>query len=268
MNKIQSFDEYKSLTEKAKLLPHRMSNCFFLPATVKSLIEQDRLSFQEIKNGIMLLESESGFYRCYYYLTPDIPSEVLKLDRPGVIEFVFQNSLSEKQREQIEILEKMGFVLGRESARISAPIPEKLPDRESTGEAEVSPALSGDLAECRNLFYSSFDPLYSYLPDDEELAEAIAGKKVLTVRADDKIAGALYYEIEKTVAAVRLLTVRPECQHRGLAQKLVTAYMRTASESAGSFSHWVNKSNDGAIMLYSKFGYAFDGRYANEYILK
>ncbi len=264
MDKLKSFEDYKEAVKRTRALPGVTSNCFWMPSVIKSLIAEGRLYLLESPAGCLLLQEEPTFYRGCYYLSDQQEPPQPVLDRPAVIEYVFQNALSPKQQAEIRRIEQMGFTLGRESGRMILPADQLAPG----GAAErVRMAEPGEEAVIGQLFSETFNPLYSYLPTRQELTEAIAAGRVYAVFSRNILCAALYAQVEKQCATIRLLAVSPSYRREGLGRQLVQFYHDSLASQVRTFAHWVDLHNTGAIHLYQMFGYSFDPRRANEYIL-
>ena len=264
MQLIETFEQYREIVSEGKQIPGVYSNCYFLPSAVRGMIDRGALYVQHIKNGILLLEREETFFRCYYYLSPDIVPEPVVLPMPAVVEFVFQNELTDAQCAQINCLGQMGFSLGRESARMSLPAEGAPIGDESPAEIAEKSDLTGVL----KLIEDHFDPLFAYICSEDELAEAIQNGRVFVIRRGAEPVAALHAECNKGVASIRHLVVSEDCRSMGYGRRLVWLYHKAFKEKARSFSHWLDRQNAAAVRLYTGLGYSFDGRYANEYILK
>lgn len=267
MDKILSYEQYRERLARARASGYRSSNCFFLPAAVREKIAAGSLFFLSVENGLLLLEEQESFYRCYYFLSPDQTPAPLRLDRPAVIEFPYQGELNPRQLGQLEQIRAMGFRLGRESALMHADAEELRTLSGGDGQSPAAPASLSDAAEILRLFRDCFDPRYSFLPDEEELAAAICDGRVLSIRMDGQLAAALHSGFEKNQASIRQVAAAPAFRGRGLGKAIVQAYHEHYRGSARSFQHWVDLHNLPAVSLYQSFGYTFSFRKANEYIL-
>ena len=70
MWKIESLAQYNQLIDRAEQQGFALTNCFFLPAAVQKKVEDGTLYGLEVGSGLLLLDDNGGFYRCYYYLSP------------------------------------------------------------------------------------------------------------------------------------------------------------------------------------------------------
>lgn len=182
----------------------------------------------------------------------------------GAEKDVYNETLFEKNIIQIEILKKMGFVLGRESSRMILPVTDDITAEISS---DIRIANAEDIPACKELFLQNFNPLFAFIPNDEEWESAIDQGGVFCIYDGDNLCGALFSQCNKSLAELRLLCVNPLYRRRGIAAKLVSAYHFTWKDQARQFAHWVDIKNENAISLYRQFGYDFDRRKANEYIL-
>lgn len=261
---IETFEQYKEYDQKGKNLSNRVTNCYFLPASIKKMIACQKLYVLEQKNMVLFLEKEPGFFRVYYYLSLFSEYDKLSLELPAVVEFVFNHELSDKQMSEIHQLEKLGFTLGRESGRMALD-PDSLSLTQTHSEAAA--AKPEDADAILRLLTENFNPLYAYIPTKKELLEAIHNGNVLVTYGKGIPIGVLFSETNKKTAVIRHLAVSKEYRSHGFAKQLVAAYHQKHVEHITSFSHWVDICNIPAIKLYQSFGYSFDGRKANEYVL-
>ena len=265
MIKFQNYEQYKDWVRQAKKQPGILTNCFFLPEAVKERIRRGCLFGEELPDGRALFEKEEGFYRFYYFLDPDGAPAPLKSDLPVVAELACGEELNESQKEQIRILEKMGFTLGRESIRMSLPA-EKCVLREPS--REVLRLSKNRTMECRKLFERCFDPLYAYLPNEEEWQKAVETGSVFVIVEEDQIRAALFSERRNNTAEIRLVCAEAPFRGKGYASSLVCAYHKAWIGGVKRFFQWLDASNGDAAALYRSFGYEFDRRKAMEYIIR
>ena len=266
MDRIRSAEQYGQIVEAAECRGYQLTNCFFLPSAVQQKAEAGTLFWREIRDGILLLDDNDGFYRCYYYLSASGRPERVTLDADAVIEFPFNGEMNDRQRFQVGMIEAMGFLLGRESGMMSAS-PDSAARDEGDPEAPCRAANKGDAAGILSLLKACFNPLFSFLPTKEALDAAIGEGRVLVVREDDRVLAALISSFEKRIASVNQIAVDPACRRRGYARALMGAYHRRYADRAVAFRHWVDMNNAPAVHMYRSLGYDFNLRRANEYVL-
>ncbi len=264
MNKFNDFEEYKQWASRAKENPGVVTNCFFLPTKVKDLISKGCLYGMTVSNGSILLEKAEGFYRCYYFLSPEMKAEKLSFDMPAVVEFVYNQNLTPEQEKQVGLLERMGFSLGRRSSKMTLAAENVLPEPVNL---KIRPAVYSDVEVCKNLFREHFNPLFSFLPDESQWEKALEEETVFCLYQGEVLQGALFSDINKNVAELRILCVNPDCRGQGIGKMLVSAFHQKYKDRVIQFAHWVDVDNKSAVALYEKVGYNFDRRKANEYVL-
>lgn len=267
MDKIVSYDQYRSITAEAKKNGWTLSNCFFLPQTAKEKAADDSLRRLTLDGGLLILDENEDFYRCYYFLSPALENQKIVLDKPAVIEFPFNSELREKQLFQISLIEKMGFHLGRESALMTAS-PNQVISTSIEPSDSVEFANAENLGQIDALFVGSFNPLYAFLPGKEELMEAINERRVMVARDQGAVVAALHCGFEKGVAEIKHIAVLPAYRGTGLGKMLMQFYHKQYQPLAARFQQWVDIHNLPAISMYQRFGYEFSLRKANEYILE
>ena len=267
MNKIENLEKYKAIEAEAKEKGYRLSNCFFLPDTLKAKLDAGVLYSEHISDGIIIFEDNGSFYRCYYYFSDQAPEQSLNVDKDCVIEFPFNTEPNAKQLSQIDIISRLGFTLGRRSGLMKLEKEGLIPYEAQASAPCIETAALSDADEILALLNKSFNPLYAFLPDKAELSEIINNENAFVVHMDGRVAGALVSGMEKNAATIMQLAVYPEYRGRGIAKRLLQGYHNRYKDSTSHFKHWVDLDNTGAIKLYRSFGYDFTFRKANEYIL-
>lgn len=268
MVKIQSLEQYKETVGQAKKEGCTLSNCFFLPAALSKKISEGTLYFRSLENGLLLLDDNVDFYRCYYFLPASGDPGRVELNKQSVIEFPFNGEMNGKQLLQLEKIQSLGFILGRESGLMSAPADQILLPEETKDEYRCVDAIGEDIPQILELLNLSFNRLYAFLPDRDELEKYIQERRVLVIREGEKIAAVLISSFEKKVASINQVAVDPAYRGKKLGKTILRAYhSKYINEDAVLFQHWVDKNNAVAVCMYQNHGYKFGVRYANEYIL-
>ena len=266
MKPVTSIQDFKDIKKKAKEKGFTLSNCFFLLKSIQEKIEKKLLFGEYINNGILLIENKNIFYRCYYFLSPDtIPSHV-EFEKETVIELPFQENLTYSQKQQIEQIISMGFNLGRSSGMMGLSSDEVRFICSDYPFDNISFAEKKDCDEVMRLLTSCFNPLYAFLPDEEELLNNIAEQRVWILKEKGVIAAVLNSRYEKNTAAISHVGVDSKYRGKGYGKKLVETYHRFYRDRVRIFQHWVDLENSYAINMYKKFGYQFSLRKANEYL--
>lgn len=271
MQRIDSWQQYLDLKAEAKARGLTLSNLYFLPGQARQKIDAGRLYCRRDPAGAgwLLLDESGGFYRCYYQLAPQTPCAPVQLDRDAVIELPFRAGSGPALQPELEQIARMGFALGRESARMERPaagLPDSPPDPPGVS---VGPAQPDRQAEIAALLDASFDRLYSFLPGGAELAGRIAAGQVLAaVGQDGRLLGVLNSSCGHNTASIDQLAVQPDARGRRVGAALAAAYHRLYAGRVRSFGHWVDLHNAPALALYRRFGYQLTPKRANEYVLR
>ncbi|MCI8331589.1 MAG: GNAT family N-acetyltransferase [Clostridiales bacterium] len=276
MVKIESSTHFKLWVSKAKENGFTLSNCYYTADKLAVLIGQERLMVLETPFAVLFLEKEDGFYRCCYYISPDRPIDVIRMDRPVVIEYIYKNKLSPKNQAELARLEQMGFTLGRKSARMTMHANEAA--CASNSSVSVEWARPGDEDAILALFSVAFDPLYAYFPEKDELTKVISASNAAPLEAKENalfciyegnhVCAALYGQRQISTASIRMLAAEPSSQGKGYGKALLFRYHQEFAANTVRFMHWVDSENQHAVQFYQKYGYLFDGCYAHEYVLR
>lgn len=268
MDRIVSLEHFNDLVLSAKSNGCKLSNCFFLPTVIERLIGNETLYYQDLANGLLILDDNQNFYRCYYYLSGNDQPERLALNKSAVMEFPFNGVLKDAQIQQIKLIEAMGFRLGRESGLMAASV-EQLTDAhlDSGGHGVCRTPEEKDAGSILKMLNEAFNPLYAFLPSEAELTNAIHEKRVIAIYSGERIAAALISSVEKKAATVNQIVVDPDYRRRGLGRRLMSAYHDQYRHKVVSFRHWVDLNNKAAVNMYLGLGYGISLRKANEYIM-
>lgn len=269
LKRLHNYEEYKNQVDPYKKGKY-LSNCYFLPSRIKQLIEEQKMYIEEWEENIYLLEKEECFYRLYFYIKNVDNLQPLNLGVPLVIEYPYKNILSNKQQVEIGIIQKLGFSLGRESRRMSInakniEVSESLFINEKF---EINFAQKENIDVVAAILYSSFSPLFSYLPTEAMLNKLLEQKKILAMHINGEIVGILNMDIDKNISWIRQFTIVEKFRGRGYGWFLLNYYHMLFKNDVLAFRQWVDISNASAIKLYEKAGYKLDDLRANEYISK
>ena len=267
LNRLHNYEEYKIRVDPYKKGKY-FTNCYFLPGKIKQLIEEKKIYILESENNIYLLEKEECFYRLYFCIKNIDNLQPLQLGLPLVIEYPYKGVFSERQHVEIEIIQKLGFSLGRESRRMSAKS-QNIKVSESLYINEkfmIDFAIKDNIDVVADILHHTFSPLYSYLPTKAMLNELLDQKKILVITINGEIAGILNMDIVKNISWIRQLAIVEKFRGRGYGWLLLNYYHMLFKDEVLEFMQWVDLSNVSAIRLYEKAGYKFDDLRANEYI--
>ena len=265
MKKIDDYETCKTLIDSFRR-KKALTNCFFLPNQLKEMILLGKMYLLEQEDNILLLEKESGFYRTYYFIGKADNVRSIKADYPMVIEFPYNNVMTNEQKRHIVLLEEMGFRLARESARMSMKPSDVKAMNIPLKSISVDYAKTEENVFIFELLNKTFDKMFAFLPTEEQVISLIAEKKIIGCYCSGKMAGLINMDICKNISWIRHIVVMKEYRGQGIGGILLNRYQTLLKDCVNGYMLWVDLSNTGAIDMYRKFGYIFDGRMANEYI--
>lgn len=268
---------YETLSQRIKMIKalarskksELFSNCYFLPDGFKGLIGEHRLFFEEEKGNLYLFVKEETFFRLYYYIQDEETVRPLTASAPIETELLFRGELTEKQKKEAALIQQLGFSLGRKSGRMVQKASEVSMQEGHLNNLNIRIDFATIEEEeiIYHMLWSTFLPLFSFLPDKEILKRQIEKKNILTLHLSGEMIGLLNMEQSKKNVWIRHLMVKEEHQGTGLGAILVNQYHMLWRDKVESFMHWVNLENASAIRLYQKVGYHFDGTKSDSYIL-
>ena len=266
MEAIRSPEQYSMLVSGFRKTGYRLSNCFFLPETIRQKTSANTLSCLQMNHGALILDDQGSFYRCYYFLPEADDPDPVFLDKDAVIELPFNDTMNEKQRLQEQKIMLLGFHPGRRSGMMAAS-PDTITRGRADGQTVVDVALPADQQQILMLLYDSFNPLYAFLPTADELRKSISASEALVIRTEGTVKAVLLSSFQNGIASIRQVAVQEAARGRGFGRSLVEIYHRRyLSLGAKEFRHWVDLDNQAAMNMYHSFGYQPDRRKANEYI--
>ena len=104
----------------------------------------------------------------------------------------------------------------------------------------------------------NFSPLTGCLPNEAELAEALAQGQVLVLEEAGELTGLLHFSQDGKSGEIRHLAVRADHRGRGLTRPLIAAYLHAAGGAKSTV--WLREDFPAARSAYESMGFAPDGR--------
>lgn len=285
---LQSFEEYQELkrTARARWGAAAVSNCYLLPAQVKEALAEGLLSCIDLADEVtMLLLRRADHYQSYLFARQGacLAGALDELDLPCVMENPFSaKALDDALPPAAQSIQTLaygaGFALGRASHLMLCPAAEAFsragmwPQVEALklGEHSFSLDVAGpdDAIQVRQLLDANFDPLYSYLPNTEELASGLDSGEYLVLRDETGACVALLHHDETArVSTIRQLAVSDACRGMGMGTQLVRGYLQRYADGVRRFELWVNDANAPAQKLYTACGYQYAAKRCESYVL-
>ena len=132
---------------------------------------------------------------------------------------------------------------------------------------DVSYCDETDFGRLKNLMRSTFDPIGSNIPSDDELRYFLSNQEVICVRNEHALVkGFIIFEDKGKTSYIRMVCVDKACSGIGIGTQLMSMYFYIHSEFKG-YTLWCAVDNSIALKLYGKFEYKQENIYNHIYAL-
>ena len=273
MNNIKNLAQLDELVGTAKKNAGASNiNSYLLADDLEHSCASGGIFYEEKPAGLLVYRELSRVLQLFLYINPDIPFVVTRKSKPITCELMGMNQPSGKSKKVVDALVQTGFVLNAASRRMSKRLDSQpLPQHGSgwrerglqvcrAGQDQIKPVLA--------LFEDTFDPIKADLPSADELVGLIEVGQLLYVPGEcGDIAGALQVEVTEQASWSRHYAVRPRERGKSIGRALSVEYHRLAAEKGSKVLYlWVFEES--AALFHSHFGYDFDGRFLEQYLLE
>lgn len=275
MKKIDSVAAYSTLIENAKKTHGQLIyNTMFLPKDLNTMIDLDKLYYEEAEANLFFLCKEKDFYKGYFFVGNNTKLSIEKKDKPVVVELVYSQKLGNNPEEQGKVLADAGFQFYVKNIRTKAAVAdfdmpvEDILEEETTG-FYWRFATDEDKASIYHL-WSSLDIYDSIIPDDCEFCQMIAKNEIVCILREGKVCAVfrLKEENKKTVS-MWLVVVDSQLRGKGLGKRMHQLAFHIAQEKGyKTIWQWSDEKNERILKTVFKMGFVPDGTESIEYILK
>ena len=294
---LASFEQHRSLVAEVRACAGSyVTNCYLMPADLRSAIEAGQLSLLRDEPGCAVVLFRKPTHDQVFIHWADaagedaqveasLPGPPAMLQGPCVIENPFSSASPEAPMEGgPKRLRQLSYAWGFAPIRTSRRLELSFDDLNPAISAQppsgfcVTAARPEDHEAIARMLAEGFDPRCDFIPTASELAQAIAQGRVLcawpkpvehgdnTLAPQDAEPAAFLHFEDGPVTLLRHLYVSREMRGRGLARALLAAYlMQEHNQQASRAILWVRDDNEPALALYASFGYQFAGRRSEEY---
>lgn len=282
MNKITSYEEYKTLVNQFKSAhKNYYTNNYFMPDKIKRYIDIERAFYSESENALVLYFDENNYYRLCVFADCENDFTIPKSDKRLYLRTSFKDeSPTEKLSNFENKLEKNGFTKVSTSIQIRGDIEElsnrlvkfqtfkkKLLDKGY----KFQYATTDQYSECENILLAS-DVIKDYHIDyltEHEKEDLIPGSYFCIIDPKGNMCGASICFLSGSVLEGIGIAIKNEYKLLGLAPILASIRFEWARErGAKSTEGWILLSNTTSIEYHKSMGYKFFNRYVNEWIFE
>lgn len=281
---IKNPEHYYSLIKDAKEKWGRLqNNAYFLTDFLEMQIRQGRLSALILDDALLFFLDHGACEQLYFQasmtaapaelagefqkpvvasLIGTVPPDTLSVSGPA--DRLPEDSIPQKLRPACHLLDGYGLKQADCYYHMTAAALSLSPISALSG-FHFEPACKEQIPEILKLLNSAFSPLTSDLPDTEELIRLIQKKEAFSLTGEDGLlCGYCQYEAQGSKRMLRHLVVAPEYRSRHLGNYILQCLSEAFPDSPSFL--WVREDNAGAVKLYQKCGYRFDGRIMINYI--
>ena len=289
---LTSFDMHRALVADVRACPGAyVTNCHLMPADLRAAIEAGQMRLHQDDPSCAVVLWDKGTHDQVFIHWADTGPDAeggtgeeaplpaaLRFQRPSVIENPFAAATVEAPAEGAparlaQLARAWGFETIRTSRRLERALDafDPLAHSPEAAGCRVGPAGPEDAGAVARMLAQGFDPRCDFIPDSDELAQALAQQRILCAWPDEAPQGqgepaALLHFEEGAVTMLRHLFVSEALRGRGVARALLAAYLVQArTRQAHRAILWVRDDNAPALALYASFGYRFEGRRSEEY---
>ncbi|MCM1159645.1 MAG: GNAT family N-acetyltransferase [Roseburia sp.] len=277
MNKVESFEQYKSLIGEFKAeCKKTTTNCYFLREDVQRYIEAGSLYYERHERTFLLTVRECTYDHIYYYQDAAAEVEFHKQDRQAVLDFVVRRNKVLDIASEEEKWKKAGFEPYKEYVRMCM----KLDGEYTLGRAdeEMAEGQRGKLfsygdekyaEQILKLWQANLDALSTPLPKLDTIRQMIRTGHVYYILDGTQVIGALYLDVLGKSCLLQHLVIDGSCRKQRLGFCLLNyAFVRISQEKVAMCNLWVDVQNVPACELYQKYGFEKDGLISKQYLYK
>ncbi|MDD5309569.1 MAG: GNAT family N-acetyltransferase [Deltaproteobacteria bacterium] len=248
---------YEAMQDVKNRGPGFVTNFFSTEAKLARWVDKRELSIAPSDRSVILLRRDRDFEHLYFFAS-DLAAVRAALQgqagwtTPLVADLIGREAeilesaalfvdLGYRHHTRLMRLSRIGG-----GSRVAPPSPD----------AEL--ALASDAAEVLAMLEASFDRHAEQLPDEGEIAAAIAQGCILVVRDGARLAGLLFFERTGLTAYVRYWLVARAFRDKGVGARLMHGFFARCPD-ARRFILWVIADNENAIKRYAHYGFKPDG---------
>lgn len=268
---------YNTIVKNLKSTRNKIiTNCYLLPGGINYYAQQDRLSYLQINDGLLLFRDNQNFFSLYFFLFENTKAlnsfPFSQLEKPVIVDLIFlETNPSQSLLRVEELYHEINFQTYKTYKHMSMEprMRENLanyPAIIGLEQYQISFASLDDQYRIQEIWQNNLD-IYSYpLPNSAEMHTILSSKQVFTIYEKDKTPiAALQLQQNGTTGIISHVVVDRNYRNRGLSKTLLR-YCIQASCNLYRYHLWVEETNQPAINLYKSCGFVFDGRISHQLI--
>lgn len=270
MNIIGSFEQCNLLIKDFKKANGKtVTNFFFLPKELKSLIEQKEVQFQQNGGTLIFSVEEQDFSHIYYFVCEGQTPEIRKTDKVMILDLVARKGQnSDEIKSEGKRWQAVGFQAYKSYVRMKYGIDKKTYKGirfELDNKCFFSRARQEDINAVSDLWNMNLDRYSTPLPSAGDMKQIVESGHVFVVRQSDSVVGAVYMNAASKSCVLQHLAVAPRCRRQGLGSVLMGyALNAMAQEGIETCYLWVDVHNVPAYESYKKYGFEEDGLWSEQ----
>ena len=170
-----------------------VSNAFLTKPQLDVMLSLENTQVIMRDDILLILEENPDLIRLYFYSSKRALERMRYLlpncSKSIIADIVGKNPQAENLSKH---LTENGFIQYSIFIRMTCDSPLIL---DNSDVSRVTHATSEDLDDIYSLLYSEFDPLFSHLPEKNDILTAISKSEITIVRIEKEIAGLAYFEV-------------------------------------------------------------------------
>lgn len=270
---VYSIEHFNDLVSSSRnKVRSKNINCYLLAEEIEIDIANSCFFYDESDAGLLIFREYQSAYYLYLFVNVDIVFHISKREKPILADFVGKHDLDENNRKCINLLLTNGF-----SHYITA--------RRMVKKYVSDDFMYNDFTQPESFYRIGFadsseiDAIYMLWSENLDiianpfskkwLTEQIMQRNIICAKAENgDVIGTIQIAQAGKLSYIGRLAVLPEYRRKKIAQSMMNYCLALSSQKdISKIALWVENSNKGAISLYSKLGFEFDGMLSEQYLL-
>jgi ribosomal protein S18 acetylase RimI-like enzyme len=260
VNQLPSVAAVYEQMDQARRAGPLMTNFYPVPDKLQRSVERGQLFSITVGNVLFVLRRDRDFLHLSFVassaaeLAPAVRDVVASIADTVTVDVLGPR---ERVAEIVELFARAGFRDHCELHRMTK-VAKQAEPAPAAPDPEVVLASRDDAAALAGMLETALDRYTEQIPDEDEMARAIADRKVTIIRAGRAIAGMLFSEVTGQSSLLRHWVVDPAHRDQRIGARLIRRYFADCKD-VRRFLLWVISDNHNAIDRYRHYGYQQDG---------